>query len=338
MEYVQTVLVQIPADRIDEAARPGGLITELDEHRAFLEQQHGFHDLRVTRSINPEGNVLLVVETRWADDESLVRYETGEPNVASVIGRHQDVTVPNSLQVLDMEALRAGAGRAPITPQAAAFERLVLPLMIPLGVLSFALLVIYGLSRIYLELDNKDVATGLAAGIAIGILLTAMYLGTRPSVPGWQIAGIAVVAAAALSGGALFAVINEDEGEATGEETPTATAEPTGTPTDGGPAGALALTMGDNFFDLDGERNPAIPVTAGEETTIDLENTGQAIHNMRIAGADDEYNTDDDFVSDPDLFAGGDTGSITFTLDEPGTYNYRCDFHPLEMVGTLEAQ
>jgi plastocyanin len=96
--------------------------------------------------------------------------------------------------------------------------------------------------------------------------------------------------------------------------------------------------MGDNFFDLDGERNPAIPVTAGEETTIDLENTGQAIHNMRIAGPDDEYNTDDDFVSDPDLFAGGDTGSITFTLDEPGTYNYRCDFHPLEMVGTLEAQ
>src|SRR3972149_6517785 len=111
MEYVQTVLVQIQADRIDEASRPGGLLSELDEHRAFLDQQHGFHDMRVTRSINAEGNVLLVVETHWADDESLVRYETGEPNVASIVGKHDDVIVRDSLQVLDMEALRAGAGR-----------------------------------------------------------------------------------------------------------------------------------------------------------------------------------------------------------------------------------
>ena len=336
MEYVQTVLVQIQADRIDEASRPGGLIADLDEHRAFLDQQHGFHDMRVTRSINAEGNVLLVVETRWADDESLVRYETGEPNMASIIGRHQDVIVRDSLQVLDMEALRAGAGRRVATPQAAAFERLVLPLMIPLGVLAFALLVVYGLSRIYLELDNPDAATGLAAGIAVGILLTAMYLASRPSVPGWQIAGIAVVAAAALSGGALFAVIDEDEGEAH-DATPTATAEPTGTPADGGPGGALSMTMGDNFFEFEGEQKPTVPVTAGEETTIDLENTGLAIHNMRIAGTDDEYNTEDDFESEPGSFSGGDTGSITFTLDA-GTYNFRCDFHPADMTGQLEAQ
>jgi plastocyanin len=96
--------------------------------------------------------------------------------------------------------------------------------------------------------------------------------------------------------------------------------------------------MGDNFFELAGERNPTIQVPVGEETTIDLENGGLAIHNMRIAGLDDSYNTDDDFVSDPDLFAGGDTGFITFQFDEAGTFIYRCDFHPAEMVGEIEVQ
>src|SRR2546426_9968284 len=106
MEYIQTVLVQIEASRLERASESGGLLAELDEHRSYLKQQPGFRDLRITRSINPEGNVLVVVETRWSDDESLVRYETSEPNAASIIRGHTDVVVSDSLQVLDMEALR----------------------------------------------------------------------------------------------------------------------------------------------------------------------------------------------------------------------------------------
>src|SRR5438132_6017736 len=94
MEYIQTVLVQVEASRLERAAEPGGLLAELDEHRSFLRQQPGFRDIRITRSINPEGNVLIVVETRWDDDESLVRYETNDQNAGSVSNKPREVILP----------------------------------------------------------------------------------------------------------------------------------------------------------------------------------------------------------------------------------------------------
>jgi plastocyanin len=335
MEYVQTVLVQIAAANIDEASRPGGLLAELDEHSRFLRQQPGFLDMRVTRSINAEGNVLLVIETRWRDDVSLVDYETREPSVSSIINRHQDIIVRDSLQVLDMEALRTETER-PAEAAAAASERLGLPMMMPLGVLAFALLVIYGLSRIYLEMEN-EVATGLAAGIALGILVTAWFLASRPAIQAWQVAAIGVLAAAALTGGALFAIIDEDGGEASGG-TPGATE----TPTPGG--GGLAVELRDNFFVFEGEPAPTIPVAVGEQVTISLTNAGQSIHNMHIAGTDNEFGDPlcaaggAEPCSDPDRLAAGDSGSVSFRFDEPGTFTFRCDFHPVEMTGEIEAQ
>src|SRR3989337_678478 len=111
MQYVQTVLVQVEASAMDEASRPGGLLAELGEHRSFLREQQGFQEMQITRSINAEGNVLLVVETRWQDDNSLVEYETREPNVTSIVNKYQELIVRDSLQVLDMEAVRAQEAR-----------------------------------------------------------------------------------------------------------------------------------------------------------------------------------------------------------------------------------
>jgi len=337
MQYVQTVLVQIEASAMDEASRPGGLLAQLGEHRSFLRQQHGFQDMQITRSINAEGNVLLVVETRWQDDNSLVEYETHEPNVTSIVNKYPELIVRDSLQVLDMEAVRAEAAR-PVDAATQVSERLALPLLVPLGVLAFALLVIYGLSRIYLEVSN-DAATPLAAGISVAVLAVAWYLSSRPSIAAWQVASISIAAAALLTGGALFAIIEGDEGEATGG-TPVAgaspTAEPSGTP--GGTTGGLAVEMGDSFFTYDGEKEPTIPVKAGEETTFDLTNKGQLPHNMRIAGADNTYNSPDDFQSDPQLFNPGDTGKVTFKIDQAGTYDFHCDFHPDLMKGKLQVE
>ncbi len=102
--------------------------------------------------------------------------------------------------------------------------------------------------------------------------------------------------------------------------------------------------MGDNFFEFEGETGPTIAVAAGEEITIDLANDGLAIHNMHIAGTDNEYGDaicksgEEEPCSDPALFQPGDTGSITFSFDEPGAFIFRCDFHPAEMIGTIEVQ
>jgi len=334
MQYVQTVLVQIEASAMDEASRPGGLLAALSEHRSYLRQQHGFQEMQITRSINAEGNVLLVVETRWQDDNSLVQYETHEPNVMSIVNKYPELIVRDSLQVLDMETVRTEAARH-VDAATEVSERLALPLLVPMGVLAFALLVIYGLSRIYLEV-NSDVATPLAAGISVGILAIAWYLSSRPSIAAWQVASISVAAAALLTGGTLLAVIDGGEGEATGG-TPVAGASPTAAASPSTP-GALTVEMGDNFFKFEGQEEPTIPAKAGVETTIDLTNVGAAIHNMRVFGADNELNTPDDFVSEPNLIPAGTGGKITFKLDQAGTYDFHCDFHPDLMKGKIQVE
>jgi plastocyanin len=44
-------------------------------------------------------------------------------------------------------------------------------------------------------------------------------------------------------------------------------------------------------------------------------------------------------VSDPELFMGGDVGTLAWgTPSSPGEIIFRCDFHPVEMVGTITVQ
>ena len=97
--------------------------------------------------------------------------------------------------------------------------------------------------------------------------------------------------------------------------------------------GALQTAVGDNFFTLN---NLKVPLN--ETTTIEITNEGAAIHNMRIAGPDGEFNTDDDSVSDPDLIQGGESAVLEFAPTLAGTYTFRCDFHPSEQGGVIVVQ
>lgn len=335
MEYIQTILFQIPASQLEQASEADGLLAQLDEHRQHLQGVSGFRDLRITRSINNEGNVLVVVETRWGDDSSLVRYETGEPNAAAIVRAHEGILVRDSLQVLDMEALRTEASFRQAEAAESARERVVLPIAIPVGVLAFALLAIYGLSRIYLEIRG-DGAVALAAGLAIGVLLIAFYFVANPRASGWQIAGVIAAVTIALAGGTTWALIEEDTQHAE---------ENGGEPTNGGPAGGGLIILGDNFLEYDSARTPEIPVALGQEVTFELENRGVASHNLQVNGTDDSYPVDmcepgdaSRFCSDLGLMRAADTGTLVVLFDEAGTYNFRCDFHPTEMMGTLLVQ
>jgi plastocyanin/heme-degrading monooxygenase HmoA len=347
MEYIQTVLVQIEASRLERAAEPGGLLAELDEHRNHLRNQPGFRDLRITRSINPEGNVLVVVETRWADDSSLVHYETNEPNVAAIVTRHRDVILPDTLQVLDMEALRTESSFARQEAQTSAYARTALPLVMPVGILAFALLFIYGLSRVYLEIRG-DWAVALAAVLAIVALLVAAYFASNPRAPGWQIGAVVLIGTVVLAGGAIWAVAEEDEGRANepAVEEPGGGEPGGGEPGGGSPGGGDGATiiLGDNFFEFDGQQEPTIQVPAGEDAVFTVTNDGSAIHNLHVASTG-EYRSDfcaptpnDDPCTDPNRIRGGESGEITINIAEAGTYDFRCDFHAQEMTGTLEVQ
>jgi plastocyanin len=339
MEYIQTILFQVPATRLEEAMATGGLLSELDGHRDFLRNQSGFRDLRITRSINNEGNVLVVFETRWTDDGSLVRYETNEPNAATIVRKHEHVLVPGSLQVLDMEALRTESSWKPLEQAEHARARTVLPIAIPIGILAFLLLVIYGLSRVYLEIKG-DNATALAAGISIFVLLAAAFFANNPKASGVQIGGVLVICALILAGGAIWAVARtDDNGEAAANE-PAASASPApgGSPA----AGGNEIDLADNVIKFNGASNPAIPAKIGDNT-FTVKNTGAAVHNVHVDGTDENYGvafcspTDGQSTgcTDPNRVPAGKTATLTFTITTPGTYHFRCDFHPTEMKGTF---
>jgi plastocyanin len=86
----------------------------------------------------------------------------------------------------------------------------------------------------------------------------------------------------------------------------------------------------DSFFDPD-----SISINADERVRFDVTNTGSVSHNLRIAGLDQEYNTDDDSVSEPVIITPGETGTLVEEIEEAGTYAFRCDIHPQVQFGTL---
>ena len=159
-----------------------------------------------------------------------------------------------------------------------AHERLVLPLVIPAVIFLFAVLVIYGLSRIYLELNEwhyKEVrmATPLAIGIALLILLVSAYLASRPSLPRWQMGLIALVAIGGLTGGSIWAAVHEEE-EAHAV-LPTATVAPGETPTS---PGGIQVSLTDDPFAV-----TADPASApAGSLTFSVSNDGAIIHNLRV--------------------------------------------------------
>jgi len=97
-----------------------------------------------------------------------------------------------------------------------------------------------------------------------------------------------------------------------------------------GPAGeaVIRVEMRNNFFSPS-----ALTVRAGRDYLLELHNRDGEAHNLRIAGIDNEYETDDDLVSDD--VDPGKTGSLEVRIDQPGVYDFRSDSHLISMVGTL---
>jgi plastocyanin len=116
------------------------------------------------------------------------------------------------------------------------------------------------------------------------------------------------------------------------------------TPGGGGAAGAAAgaspaaggggptETTTDNKFS-----DNSLTINHGEKVTLTVSNKGQAIHNWDVLDSSGSGSLKDtsgapvktDFVNP------GESKSVTFQIDTPGTFNFQCDVHPTEMKGTL---
>jgi plastocyanin len=79
-------------------------------------------------------------------------------------------------------------------------------------------------------------------------------------------------------------------------------------------------------------------VALGETISIVVGNSDGVQHNMRIAGLDGQYDTEDDAVTVPAALNGGETGELVFSPLVRGEFTFRCDFHPDQMGGRIEVQ
>ena len=95
-------------------------------------------------------------------------------------------------------------------------------------------------------------------------------------------------------------------------------------------SGVIDIVASGNLFQ---QNNVAIPL--GEAVVIRLTNSDLVLHNLRIAGLDGEYGTEDDAVTDPASLAGGDAGELTFAPPVVGEYAFRCEFRPATMGGII---
>jgi uncharacterized cupredoxin-like copper-binding protein len=96
----------------------------------------------------------------------------------------------------------------------------------------------------------------------------------------------------------------------------------------------------DEEFDLEMQDDryapDALVIVAGKKVKLNLVNVGNFVHNIRIAGPDGVYDTDDDIVSEDIL--PGETGELIFVVGEEGVYIFRDDFRRDTLTGILTVQ
>ncbi len=211
--------------------------------------------------------------------------------------------------------------------------RLALPLLVPVIAFLFAVLLIYGLSRVFLELNETSIgdvtmATPAALGVSLFILYAAWQMASNRTMQQWQVAMIASVAVAALTGGAIWAAV-QDEGAAEvlvdgGTETPAA-----GTPV---PSGAVVVSLIDPNWAIE-----VTPASAADPTTFAISNDGSLVHNLRVIRTDIDadalplddsgFQVDEDQVnvvaSNPELLS-GESAELSVDL-EAGSYVLICN-------------
>jgi plastocyanin len=153
--------------------------------------------------------------------------------------------------------------------------------------------------------------------------------GQRSLAPYFWTGGVAVVVALAALGGVLLLSGGDDSVPAA----PSATqdARVAGLPIDV----TLTVEADDDGQNVDPRYiPPQITAQAGQVVEIVMPNAGSVVHNLRVAGLDGEYTTDDDWITDPLSVQAGDEGRVVLKIDEAGTYPFKCDFHPTQ-VGAL---
>jgi plastocyanin len=195
-------------------------------------------------------------------------------------------------------------------------ERLLFPILLPLGIMLLIAAVLFGFSRILLSV-RPHAATATALIVAFSVVVFAALAAGRAQVRFSTVAamGGAVAGVAMLAGGiALLAFAPVEE-------------HPSGP---SGPVTAVQLVAKNIQF-----VQQKLIVPASEPFAIDFQNDDpQTQHNVQIFD-------NKDFTGSPlfsgDLVTGVAKATYKVGALDPGTYYFHCEVHPT-MTGTIQAE
>jgi plastocyanin len=92
---------------------------------------------------------------------------------------------------------------------------------------------------------------------------------------------------------------------------------------DGGNSGGGSETLQVTARDFEfADTAPSAP--SGTEVTVEFTNEGDTEHSFTVEDLDVEVEAE-----------GGESATTTFTADEPGTFEFHCEYHPEQMTGEL---
>lgn len=194
-------------------------------------------------------------------------------------------------------------------------QSLLFPVLIPLGALVVIGLVLFGFSRVLLQI-TATAAWVTALIVAAAIMAVASYVASRKAVGGGSLFSMvgAVAGIAMLAGGvALFAA------ERGGEE---------------GPELAIVRIVAPDGASQTGfaEETRAVAAPANEPFQIVFDNQESQSHNVVIVPPDDP---DTELFREPP-FVGPATRTWEVEPLEEGSYDFFCEVHPTTMTGTIE--
>lgn len=190
-------------------------------------------------------------------------------------------------------------------------DRLILPVLLPVGILVLIGAVLWGFSRILLGV-TATAATSTAIVVAGAIVAIAAIAAGRTTIRGSTIAAMfgASAGVAMLVGGIALAVVGG--GEEAGE----------------GPGAVVRLAARDIAFE------PAdLTVPAGEAFAIAFDNKDDVQHNVQIFDNEDHSGAP---LFDGALIAGPSETTYDVEALDAGSYFFVCEIHP-QMTGDIEA-
>ena len=97
-----------------------------------------------------------------------------------------------------------------------------------------------------------------------------------------------------------------------------------------GPGGepVIRVEMWPSFFSPS-----SLTLRTGRKYLLEIHNRADIANNLRIAGPDGKFDTEDDIVSP--LLGSGETANLELLFDQPGVYDFRSDPRAVALRGTI---